>query len=64
MSALVVMFGLYAFAQKVKANQAATEAMKQKQLKDEARVEDIESRCGYHIHTFKLICIPENIPGS
>ena len=58
------MFGIYAFAQKVKANQAAAEAMKQKQLKDEARVKAIESRYGFHIHTFRLICIPENILGS
>ena len=37
------MFGLYAFSQKVKVDQAAAEAIMQNQLKDEARVEAIAS---------------------
>jgi len=44
LAALVVMFGLYAFAQKVKADQSAEEAIKQHELAENVKAEAVAAQ--------------------
>ena len=59
LAVVVVMFGLYAFAQKVKADQAAAEAIRQNQLKEEFRSEaEVAQR---EAHVFREISEAESV---